>query len=127
MKKLFLSILITILTISASYAADSETFQSLLNAKKPLALLIYASWADDVSDVYSAFNTAKNANSAKYNFKVLNIASEDTKEYNKTYYIYPNLPYVMLYKSQGKITRRLDKTCVMDASCLKEKLDLFAE
>ena len=127
MKKLFLSILITVLTISASYADGNESFQSLLNAKKPLALLVYASWADNVSDVYSVFNEAQKANSVKYNFKVLNIASEETKEYNNNYYISPNLPYVMLYKSQGKITRRLGKECVMDSSCFKEKLDLFAE
>ena len=64
--------------------------------------------------------------SPAYNFVYLDIASEDTKLFNQKYHIYPNLPYVLLFKDRGRISRYLQKNCINDEACFTEKLNFFA-
>lgn len=125
MKKLILSML-TLLTLATStQAIKAMTFAEGLNDSKPMALLIYANWADGAADTIGKFKSQQAQYEDRYNFILLDIASEDTKEFNKKYHIYPNLPYVLLYKDNGKVSRYLQKDCVMDDSCFTEKLDFF--
>ena len=125
MKKLILSML-TLLTFAIStQATKAMTFAEGLNDSKPMALLIYANWADGAADTIGKFKSQQAQYEDRYNFILLDIASEDTKEFNKKYHIYPNLPYVLLYKDNGKVSRYLQKDCVMDDSCFTEKLDFF--
>lgn len=125
MKKLILSIL-TLLTFAIStQTTKAMTFAEGLNDSKPMALLIYANWADGAADTIGKFKSQQAQYEDRYNFILLDIASEDTKEFNKKYHIYPNLPYVLLYKDNGKVSRYLQKDCVMDDSCFTEKLDFF--
>ena len=126
MKKLFTGLFVAILTFLAFSTANAENFQDLLQQKKPCAVLIYADWADNVNDVQQAFTNAQWDFSNKYNFKKINIADEETKEFNKTNYIYSNLPYIMLYKERGRMSRLVVRDCILNYSCLKDKLSLFA-
>lgn len=126
MKK-FLSILflLTIILLGVN-KANSMSYEEASNDSKPMALLIYASWADDVDKVQQTFNTVGQKYSVKYNFVTMDIASAETKTFNKKYHIYPNLPYVLLFKDRGKISRYLQKDCAQDTSCFTQKLDMFA-
>ncbi len=126
MKK-FLSFLflLTVILFSANQA-NSMSYEEASNDSKPMALLIYASWADDIDKVKQTFDTLAQRYDKKYNFVTLDIASSDTKVFNKKYHIYPNLPYVLLFKDRGKISRYLQKDCAIDNSCFAQKLDMFS-
>ena len=53
------------------------------------------------------------------------IATDEAKTFNQKFYIYPNLPYVLLFKERGKVVRYLKSECVNDSSCFSNRLDLF--
>lgn len=125
MKKILLSIFSLLIIASNVQIAKAMTFADGISDSKPMALLIYADWADGASEVIGKFNSLGAKYGQSYNFVLMNIASDDTKEFNKKYHIYPNLPYVILYKDNGKISRYLQKNCVMDDACFTEKLDFF--
>ena len=48
-----------------------------------------------------------------------------TKEFNKKFHIYPNLPYVLLFKDGGRVSRYLQQTCILDDACFSERLNMF--
>ncbi len=125
MKKVLLSMLVLFSIASSAQVTKAMTFSEAMNDSKPMALLIYANWADGVSDAIGKFKAQEAQFSDSYNFVLLDIASEDTKEFNKKHHIYPNLPYVLLYKNNGKISRYLQKNCILEDSCFADKLDLF--
>ena len=83
MKKLILSML-TLLTFAIStQTTKAMTFAEGLNDSKPMALLIYANWADGAADTIGKFKSQQAQYEDRYNFILLDIASEDTKEFNK--------------------------------------------
>lgn len=125
MKKLFTSLFLLLLTISTT-CVKAITYDDAIAQKKPCAILIYADWADNINSVSSTFNELEKSYVNQYNFVKINISKEEAKAFNKTNYIYPNLPYVMLYKERGRISRYLPQSCVFDSSCIKDKMDLFA-
>lgn len=116
------------LTSLKTYAEPESQidFQQGLYDKKPMMVLLYASWADDVQPVISKFNQIKNTQGNRYNYVMLDIASSQTKSYNKVFAIMPNLPYVMLFKNKAKITRYLDKSCILDDACFAQRAASFA-
>jgi len=126
MKK-FLSLLflLTMLLINAN-RANAMNYEEASKDSKPMALLVYASWADGIDKVKQTFDTLSEKYGNKYNFVSMDIASQDTKAFNKKYHIYPNLPYVLLFKDGGKVSRYLQKNCAEDSSCFASKLDMFA-
>ena len=125
MKK-FLSILFLFsIFVFGSIAANGMTYDEAMAQTKPVAVLIYADWADDVQQVMQVYNAKGQDYSDKYNFVTMNIASPETKSFNKTFHIYPNLPYVLLFREKGKISRYLNKDCVLKDSCFTEKLNFF--
>ncbi len=101
-------------------------FEDAINDKKPSAVLIYADWVDDIQKTLQDFSNIEREYANKYNFVRINIGREEAKEYNKSYYIYPNLPYVMLFKDRGRMSRCITLECLQNNSCAKEKLDFFA-
>lgn len=105
--------------------ANAMTFQEAMAQDKPVALLVYANWADGVNEMRQQFNNMSQTFGDRYNFVTLDIASQDTKYFNSMYHIYPNLPYVLFFKNNGKITRYLQKQCIMDTACFKERLEFF--
>ena len=106
-------------------SVSAMTYEEALSAPKPIALLVYASWADDLAAVQQAYNSMIKQYGEQYNFVPLDIASNDAKVFNKTYHIYPNLPYVLLFKDRGKISRYLQKNCILDQACFSERLKMF--
>lgn len=119
----FLSILLLIFGLTLK--AKAMDFEKAVNGKKPSVVLIYADWADDVDAVMGQFKGLEPEYSKKYNFVELNIASPETKTFNKTYHIYPNLPYILLFKNKAKTTRAVPKDCILNGECIKERLDIF--
>ena len=124
--KQILSFLILIVSIIGCLKADAITYEEALNQQKPVAILVYADWADNLSPIKQAFYNAEIKYGSQYNFVYLNIANSETKLFNKTYHIYPNLPYVLLFKDRGRISRYLQSGCVLDNACFTGKLDVFA-
>ena len=119
----FLSILL--LLFGLTLKAKAIDFQQAISDKKPSVVLIYADWADDAIAVMGQFKGLEAEYGKRYNFVELNIASPETKFFNKTYHIYPNLPYILLFKDKAKTTRAISKDCILDNQCVKDKLDIF--
>ena len=126
MKKYLVGIFTIFLLSISSSQVFAISFEDAINDKKPSAVLIYADWADNIQNILQNFNQIENSYSGKYNFVRINIGREEAKEYNKSYYIYPNLPYVLLFKDRGRMSRCITLDCLQDDSCAKEKLDFFA-
>lgn len=124
MKKLLLTLTLLIALISLQ-KAQAITYEEAINLQKPMAILVYADWADDIDKVKSAFSSIEKNYSESYNFVYLNIANQDAKAFNKKFHIYPNLPYVLLFKDKGKISRYIQKSCVNDSACFSERLNFF--
>jgi len=105
------------------------TFQEGLDqsSKTPVVVLIYAEWAEKYEDYLSVFRNLEADFEGVYNFVELNIASKDTLDFNKRYHIYPNLPYVLMFKENGKISRYVQRDCAKDESCIKSKLKSFIQ
>ncbi len=127
MKKLLTILCLAGAVVFCTIKASALTFIEAVKLQKPCAVLIYADWADDAQDVMKSFKSKEQQWGSKYNFVAMNIADEQTKEFNKLYHIYPNLPYVLLFKDKGKVSRLLKKECVTTSSCFDDKLDLFAD
>ena len=98
MKKILL-LMVSLFTFTlTTQVSNATTYTEGIKDSKPMALLIYADWADNASDMIGQFKIQEAKYGKLYNFVLLNIASADTREFNKKYHIYPNLPYVLLYK-----------------------------
>lgn len=123
MKKFLLSL--GLLILAGMSSVQAMTYDEALTQSKPMALLIYADWADNASSALQAFNTMSEQYSTKYNFVKINIATKDAKTFCKTYHIYPNMPYVLLFKDRGRLTRYLQQNCVLDNACFADKLQNF--
>lgn len=126
MMKKILTVLF-LLTAMVAFSADAYAmkYEEALNQSKPFALLVYADWADNVKEVSQTFSTTGLSYADKYNFVTMNIASPDAKAFNQKFHIYPNLPYVLLFRDKGKFSRYLNKDCILSDTCFKDKLDLF--
>ena len=125
MKKLLAGLFI-FSTMLLGTKAFGMGFSEGLSQSKPMAVLIYADWADNVQAIVTAFQLQSQQVGDKYNFVTLNIADKAAKEFNARYHIYPNLPYVLLFKNNGKISRYVQKDCVLNSSCFAEKIKNFA-
>ena len=127
MKIIFNLFLVLVLTLSTSIKTQAINFEEALNQsdKKPMVVLVYAKWADNYANYLQSFNTAKAEMSSKYNFVELDIATEDTKAFNEKYHIYPNLPYILMFRDGGKVSRYIQKDCALDSKCIISKLKSF--
>lgn len=126
MKKILYAIFIVLLAVPYfRQNAFALTYQEAVNFSKPMAIVIYAPWADDKDAVLKIFNDAEKKYGSKYNFVSINIAEEEAKTFNQTYPIYSKIPYVLLFKDRGRINRYIQKNCILDKSCFDTRLDLF--
>ena len=127
-KKKILWSLIVFSLICLCVSAEPQTkmtFAQGIAQSKPMALYLYADWADGAKQGLAAFNQMKPKYSSKYNFVTLNIADSEAKSFNKMYHIYPNLPYVLLFRDGTKFSRFVNIDCVNNTSCFNNKLDVF--
>ena len=125
MKKLLnLFFILLIFTCLKTYALNFEEAYNQSNSK-PMVVLIYAQWADNYATYLQSFNLAKTEMENTYNFVELDIASQDAKIFNEKYHIYPNLPYILMFREGGKISRYIQKDCALDSKCIISKLKSF--
>lgn len=128
MKKFILCLmLMTLVCIGSNAAEQKMTFEQGIKSSKPMALYLYADWADGAQAGMDAFNKMKPEFSKRYNFVTLDIAKPEAKAFNKMYHIYPNLPYVLLFRDGIRFSRFINMDCVNSSSCFSGKLDAFAE
>lgn len=95
--------------------------------KTPIAVLVYAQWADDYLNYLNKFRQVQPKYKNIYNFVELDIASKDTKTFNNMYHIQPKLPYLFLIRNNGKISRYISRECAKDTSCINSKLMSFIQ
>ena len=126
MKKYFASLLFIFILLLSTQNTKADQFQDIISQKKPCAVLIYADWAENLQPILTSFGILEQSYASKYNFIKLNIAYAETKEFNKSYYIYPNLPYILLLKDNGRMSRLVIRDCITTDSCVREKMDIFA-
>ena len=92
---------------------------------KPMLVIIYAQWADEYSTYLKAFSNAQQELGDKFNYVELDIASSDAKFFNSKFHIYPNLPYVLMFRDGGKISRYVPNNCAKQDACLIPKVKSF--
>ena len=126
MKKVLTLLFLLTMFFAGKQAVGAMTYEEAMSQTKPFVLLVYAPWADNVDTVMQSFNNMQQKYSSTYNFVAMNIATKDSNIFNIKYHIYPNLPYILLYKDKGKISRYLQQNCILDDSCFAEKLDFFS-
>ena len=94
---------------------------------KPMVVLIYAQWADGYQTCLTQFKALQAQFKHQYNFVELDIASKDAKMFNSRYDIYQNLPYIMVYRNGGKISRYIKRDCATNYSCTVSRLKSFIQ
>ena len=127
MKNLLLSFLIFLSFVFGITKCRADSYGEIVNQKKPVAILIYADWADNVESALTIFNDMQSIYKKEYSFATINICKEEAKEFNQRNYIYPNLPYVLLLKDKGRVTRPINRDCLSDEACIKDRLEFFAK
>ena len=125
MKKLLAGLLLLTLSF-ISAKVDAISFEEVLSQSKPCAILVYADWADQLQPVLATYGGVEQSYAKKYNFAKVNICKEEARNFNKTFYIYQNVPYILLFKERGRMSRVITRDCILDNSCIKDKLDFFA-
>lgn len=127
MKKIFTFLFMSILAFSCVQQANAMNYEEglRLSDKKPMAILIYATWADNYQNYLNAFRGMQSEFAKDYNFVELDIASPDAKAFNSRYHIYPNLPYALMFRDGGKFSRYVQRDCVINDSCFETRLKSF--
>ena len=94
---------------------------------KPMLVILYADWADEYQSYLDAFNALAPVYGDKFNYVTLDIATEDAKFFNDRYHIYPKLPYILMFKDGGKVSRYVQRECILNNSCLNSRVKSFIQ
>ena len=129
MKKIFNLLLIFLLMTVLGLKANAMTFEEAYSEcdKKPMLVIIYAEWADNYKAYLNSFRALQEDFENTFNFAELNIANEDTRFFNSKFHIYPNLPYVLMFRDRGKVSRYIQKDCLINSSCVVPKIKSFIQ
>ena len=129
MKKILNLLLITMVLVSTTLGAFALNFEQGFAQvhRKPLVVLIYAKWADNYQSTLQQYRSVRALMSDVYNFVELDLASPDARAYTEKFQINPKLPYIMVFRDGGKISRYLQRDCASSASCVKSKLKTFIQ
>lgn len=128
MKKIFLVLAILCISVLQANAAVT-TFDNAYsqNGNKPMMVLVYANWADGYQNALAQFRNVQQTFGKSYNFVELDLASKDAKSYCDKFMITPGMPYIMLFRSNCKISRLIDKSCAANSACISSKAKAFIE
>ena len=96
-------------------------------SRTPMVVLLYADWADGAQNCIQQYRTVQAELSEQFNFTELNITKPEAKSFNEKYHIYPKLPYVLMFRDGGKISRYIPRDCANSASCISSKLKSFIQ
>ena len=117
--------LMLVCTMKVSALTYSDAYEK--SDKTPMVVLLYAPWSDGYQEYIKQLKLAQNQMGNKFNFVELNIASDETKAFNEKYQIYPKLPYILMFRDRGKISRYISRDCAISSSCVVSKLKLFVQ
>ncbi len=123
-----LFIIITMLFITTT-STKALNFEEAFNqtSRTPMVMLIYANWADGYENCIVQFRTTQRALGNKFNFVELDIANKDAKAFNRRFHIYPNLPYILMFRDGGKVSRYIPQDCANSSACVIPKLKSFIQ
>ena len=94
---------------------------------KPMLMIVYATWADNYQTYLEKFRSLEKEFGNTFNYVELDIASPDTKEFNVRYHVYPNLPYILMFRNNGKISRYIQRNCAISESCMIPRIKSFIQ
>ena len=129
MKKIFSLVFVLFLTFGICAKSLATTFEEAYNQSttKPMLVLLYADWAENYSNYLTEFRVLQEEFGEKFNYVELNIASKDAKFFNTKYHIYPHLPYVLMFRDGGKISRYIQRDCAASSSCMIPRVKSFIQ
>lgn len=125
MKKFLIVLSVLILTSIQANAAMKFSDAYAQSGTKPMLVLVYAKWADNWQGILQSYRNLQREYGTAFNYVELDIANPDTKDFNARYNITQNLPYVLMFRNSGKITRYIDNNCTSSYSCLSSKVKTF--
>ena len=125
MKNLLVIFVLFIVSIQANAAVMKYSDAYEANDTKPMAVLVYANWAENYAGIYRQFRAVQQEMGDKYNYVELNIADRDTKDYLEKNVILTNPPYIMLYRGKCKFARIIEGDCASSSACIISKMKSF--
>lgn len=128
MKKFAYLLIVALFMFIGVKANASVSFEQAFSqvSSKPMLVVVYANWADDYTRYLNNFRELEKTFGNEFNYVELDIASKDAKHFNSRYHIYPNLPYVLMYRDGGKVSRYIQRNCAASTSCMIPKIKSFA-
>ena len=126
MKKLLLVLAIFLFTITRS-SAEVVSYDSAMSStnKTPVLMLIYADWASDSQACMAQFKRIQEEYGDKFKYVELDVASSDMAAFNAKHQLIQGVPYMMMFRSGGMVSRNVTRDCVKDYSCLKSRVSGF--
>ena len=126
---LLLSFLFILKTPAKIYENEGMSFEEAFNevSRTPMLMIVYANWADNYEECLNSFRNLETKFGNTFNFVELNIASKETKAFNARFKIDQNLPYVLMFRDGGKISRYLDSQCLLNESCITSRIKSFIQ
>ena len=109
--------------------ADAMSFEEAFSetSRTPMLVLLYADWADGYKLAQEQFKVLETEFGSTFNFAELDIAKPEAKAFNDKFHIYPKLPYVLMFRNGGKISRYVHRECALDLSCIRPKIKSFIQ
>ena len=127
MKKLLSFLFLFVLLAAGISRANAMTFEEAFNDQKPMLVLVSAQWADNYSSYVDVLDALERMYGDKFNFVKLDIANADAKAFNSRYHIYPNLPYMLMFRDGGKVSRYIQRDCILNESCVVSRVKSFIQ
>lgn len=129
MKKIAYLLLVALFLFLGVKANASVSFEEAFSKanSKPMLVLVYAEWADNYQVYLDKFRNLEKEFGDEYNYVELDIAKPEAKSFNARYHIYPNLPYVLMYRDGGKVSRYIQRNCAINESCMVSRIRSFAK
>ena len=124
--KTFLVLLISLFIVSKTEAMNFiEGLEQSSN--KPMVMLVYANWANNYKHYVKVIDTLEKNYDDKFNFVKLDITKPEAAAFNARFTINKNLPYILMFRNGGKVSRHLQRSCASDYSCVESKMKTFMQ
>lgn len=127
--KNFLKLFIIFLLLVFNNNVNALTFEEAYSQsdRKPMLVLVTADWAENSEAISKVFNNLSSTFGKTFNYVELDIATNDAKVFNDRYHIYPKLPYVIMFRDRGKVSRYIQRDCASERSCITSKIKSFIQ